>query len=334
MNSDCPPGHDLNTDARTTPTRMAKFNDLSVDLVYVIFSHLQSDKSSLHNLSLTCRPFRSIAQRFLVRTASISHSTHGSRTKLFLRTLTTRPDLTIHVHRLQLDLLREDIHWPEEQQTIHQITRLLTNLREFIYLSRDYKAWHYSVPLPLKWTREHAHDKVRRVEWHHNMAPWELRKCMELPSIESIRVRELQDDSYGRFTSFTLPARKHRTSSLTELRIGSPSTLASEALEKLLHMPRHLRKITFESRKEYQSVIEPVGLVALVQPVRETLEELHVEIRDNPSAAFARAADLRDFGEIRKVTLPFRFVFGVGAGEELGLLPPKLGELKVCHLLT
>lgn len=313
--------------------KSATFNDLSVDLVYVIFSYLQSEKAQLRNLALTCQTFRQIAQRFIVRDASISHSVNGSRTKLFLRTLIDRPDLVVHVHRLELDLLREDIHWPEEQQTIHKITRLLTNLREFCYLSRDYKAWHYSVPLPLKWARERAHDQVRRVEWHHNMAPWELRKCMELPNIETIRVRELQDDSYGRFTSFNLPARKHGTSSLVELCIGSPSAIASEALQKLLHMPRCLRKITFESRKEYQSVLEPNGLVSLLQPVRECLEELHVEIRDNLFASSTKAADLAAFSSIKNLTLPFRYIFGPRATTSLSqastLLPPQLSTLKV-----
>ncbi|KAL1603515.1 hypothetical protein SLS60_005102 [Paraconiothyrium brasiliense] len=312
------------------------FSDLSVDLVYVIFSHLWLEKIDLCNLALTCRPFRDIAQRFLVRDTSISHSVNGSRTKLFLRTLMERPDLVVHVHRLELDLLREDIHWPEEQQTIHQITRLLTNLRDFCYLSRDYKAWHYSVPLPLKWTREHAHDQVRRVEWHHNMAPWELRKCMELPSIEKIRVRELQDDSYGRFTSFDLPARKHRTSSLTELRIGSPSTLASEALHKLLHMPRNLKKITFESRKEYHSVLQPAGLVFLLQPVRNSLEELHVEIRENLFGTSTQTVNLSEFTSVRNLTLPFRYIFGPGTAASplsaAASLPPHLRDLKVRDL--
>ena len=121
---------------------MVKFNDLSVELISLIFSFLQSDKAQLHNLALSTRLFRDIAQRFIIRNASVSHSVNGSRTKLLLRTLAERPDLVKHVHRLELDLLREDIHWPEEQNTIYQITRRLTNLREFCYLSRDYKVWY------------------------------------------------------------------------------------------------------------------------------------------------------------------------------------------------
>jgi hypothetical protein len=315
-------------------TKTAKFNDLSVDLVYVIFSHLQSDGIELRNLALTCRLFRDIAQRFIVRNASISHSVHGSRTKLFLRTLTDRPDLVVHVHRLELNLLREDIHWPEEQQTINQITRQLTNLREFCYLSRDYKAWHYSVPLPLKWTREHAHDQVRRVEWLHNMAPWELRKCMELPNIESIRVRELQDDSSGRFTSFRLPPRKHSTSSLKELRIGSPGILAYDALIQLLQMPKCLKRFALESYDTYTSTMEPTALIPLLEAVQDSLEELHIETRRNMLSPFPQTANFSRFSSVKKLSVPFRFIFQRGAvASDCGAetyLPPQLSDLKVC----
>ncbi|KAF1969235.1 hypothetical protein BU23DRAFT_557909 [Bimuria novae-zelandiae CBS 107.79] len=285
------------------------FSDLSVDLIYVIFSHLQSDQAELHSLALSCRQFRDIAQRFMVRDASITHSIKGSRAKLFLRTLLKRPDLVSHVHRLKFDLLREDIHWPEEQQIIHQITRRLTNLREFCYLSRDYKFWHYSVPLPLKWERDHAHDQVRRVEWHHNMAPWELRKCMELPRIEAIYVLELQDISSGRFTSFKVPARKHKTSTLAELRLGSPDEMAYQSLNMLLHLPKSLKKIAFEARSVHQSALAPTALVLLLEPARDTLEELHLEIYAGKLGPPSRPADLSAFVSLTKLSLPFRYIF-------------------------
>lgn len=314
-------------------TRMAKFNDLSVDLVYVIFSHLQSEGADLCNLALTCRLFRDIAQRFIVRNACISHSVRGSRNKLLLRTLLDRPDLVVHVHRLELNLLREDIHWPEEQQTINQITRQLTNLREFCYLSHDYKAWHYSVPLPLKWTREHAHDQVRRVEWQHNMAPWELRKCMELPNIESIRVRELQDDSPGRFSSFRLPARKNRTSSLKELRVGSPGAMAYEALIQLLHMPKCLKRFTLESYDTYTSTMEPTALIPLLEAVQDSLEELHVETRRNMLSPFPQTANFSNFSSVKKMSMPFRYMFQRGGAVSVvgadTFLPPQVSDLTV-----
>ena len=284
---------------------MAKFNDLSIDLIYVIFSHLQSDRLQLHWLALSSRLFRDVAQRFIVRNASISHSIRGSRTQLFLRTLTERPDLVAHVHRLELNLLREDIHWPEEQQTICQLTRLLTNLREFCYLSGDYKIWHYSIPQPLKWGREHAHDQIRRVEWHHNMSPWELRKLLELPRIESVYVRELAES-----TSLNVPESSYKTSTLVELRIGAPDKKASESLGILLKIPAILKKITFESRVRYNPIIEPTGLVQLLDPVRDTLEELRVDIRNNMLGEHPQPADLSGFVSLKKLALPFRFIFG------------------------
>lgn len=288
---------------------MARFNELSVDLLYVIFSHLQSDKVVLHNLSLSSRLFRDVAQRFLVRNVKISHSLNGSRTKLFLRTLNARPDLISNVHRLELDLLREDIHWPEEQQNIHQITRRLTNLREFCYSSRDYKIWHYSVPQPLKWGREHAHDQVRRVEWDHNMAPWELRKCMELPRIDSIYVRQLQDSSPGRYTQFKVPVRKHKTSTLRALRVGFPDPVALESLKLLLHIPNCLKEIVFESRVMYHPLASPRALEKILEPVRETLEELLVDIQKGMIERVFPPIDLSAFQSLKKLSLPYDFLF-------------------------
>lgn len=311
---------------------MAKFKDLSIDLIYVIFSYLQSDKVQLRYLALSSRLFRDIAQRYIVRDASISHSMNGSRTALFLRTLRERPDLVAHVHRLELDLLREDVHWPEEQQNIHQISRLLTNLREFCYLSRDYKVWHYSVPQPLKWGREGIHDQVRRIEWHHNMAPWELRKCMELPRIESIYVKELADPSSGRSTSFKVPERKYKTSTLADLRLGSPDGMAYQALSLLLQLPQSLRRIAFESHMRYSSILAPVGLMPLLEPVKDTLEELIIDIRNEALGLASQPVDFSRFQSLRKLTIPFRYIFGRAAERPYhteAKLPPSLSELEM-----
>ncbi|KAK3208746.1 hypothetical protein GRF29_77g1847263 [Pseudopithomyces chartarum] len=312
---------------------MAKFNDLSVDLVYVIFSHLQSDKLQLHWLALSCRLFRDISQRFMVRNASISHSIRGSRTQLFLRTLTERPDLVAHVHRLELDLLREDVHWPEEQQTIHQLTRLLTNLREFCYLSSDYKVWHFSIPTPLKWRRTHAHDQVRRVDWHHNMTPWDLRKCMQLPRIESIYVRELVDP----IKSFKIPERIYKTSTLVELRIGVPTAMNEKAFQPLgllLNIPVRLKRILFESHVWHNPIFNPAALMRLLHPVRDTLEELRVDIWENRLDPFYQPADLSNFISLKKLAWPMRFLFGSKADPldhtEINL-PPNLNKLEMAY---
>ena len=316
-------------------TDMTQFKDLSVDLIYVIFSHLQSDKAQLRSLALSSRLFRDIAQKFIVRNASISHSINGSRTNLFLRTLRERPDLVAHVHRLELDLLREDIHWPEEQQNIHQITRLLTNLRELCYLSRDYKVWHYSVPQPLKWGREGIHDQVRKIAWHHNMAPWELRQCMELPRIECIYVKELAD-SNGRSNPFKVPERKYKTSSLADLRLGSPYGITYEALLQLLQLPRSLKRITFDSHMRHSSIMAPADLVSLLKHVKDTLEELVIDVRNAALELPIQTADFSGFGSLKKLTVPFRYLFDMPKDEPYHSepnLPPSLSELEMVFTL-
>lgn len=311
---------------------MAGLKDLNVDLLYVIFSHLQSDKRQLHDIALSCRLFRDIAQRFIVRDVTLSHSPMHSRTKLFLRTLEERPDLTVQVHCLRFDLLREDIHWPEEQHVISRITRLLTNLREFCYLSRDYKPWHYGVSLPLKWWRDGVHDQVRRVEWHHNMQPKALVKCMQLPRIESIYCRELQDISTKSSSISIVSPDLYGSSSVRELHIGSHLGLPFDALRLMLQVPRCLRKLVLSYHDEFQSGAQVDRIPWLLEPVQESLEELSIEKHRGMLPPPGEVVDLSALCCLRKLSIPFRYVFGKRPGKSFKadtLLPPQLSELRV-----
>ncbi|KAF2682532.1 hypothetical protein K458DRAFT_419946 [Lentithecium fluviatile CBS 122367] len=315
---------------------MTGFCELSVDLLYVIFSHLQSDKSTLLDIALTCRIFRDISQRFIVRDVTLTHSPTLSRSTLFLRTLQERPDLIAHVHRLELDLLREDIHWPEQQNNITLIARLLTNLRDFCYLSRDYKAWHYDIPLPFQWASENAHNHVRRIEWHHNMTIEKLCKCMELPRIDSIYCRELYMTNTTASSLFTIPA---RSSSVTELRIGSALGLLLEDFRLMLRSPRSLRTLTLEFQDELRYGLEADRIGWLLEPVQDTLEALRISTQMGPwrTQAADSPANLSAFRSLKKLQVPLRYLIGRSAENRIhvdDLLPPKLCELTISFFST
>lgn len=307
---------------------MARFQDLSVDLLFIIFSQLQDDKPSLHDLSLSCRLFRSIAQQFYVRNAIISHSDNRRRTELFLRTLEERPDLTGHVHRLQLDLRREDEYWVEDQQNIRRITELLTNLREFRYSSVDYKIWHYENPFPWPVAPSDPQNCIRRIEWHHNMTTRTLQKCMSLPRIQTIYLRELHE------TPLELPGRaasgpKERFSSVAELTIGSTLIISPKGLQEILKMPRALRKLRLDVH-DNTDAIEPADLAAALDPVRDTLEQLTIA-KPKGGPAIGRV-DLCAFHALKSLALPFRYLLVESthgnAYADLRL-PPALRDLKV-----
>ena len=164
------------------------------------------------------------------------------------------------------------------------------------------------------------------------MAPWELRKCMELPRIETIYVRELSDLSPGHFTSFKVPTSKHRTSPLAELRIGSPNFMAYQSLKMLLQIPEALKHMAIECCALHSPIFGPSDLLSLLEPVRDTLEELHMDIRNGMLGQDNGPFDLSAFQSLRKLTLPFRFIFRRGA--EIShrvdtLLPPYLTDLKM-----
>jgi hypothetical protein len=317
---------------------MAKFHDLSVDLLYVIFSYLQSDKPLLQDIALSCHLFRDVAQRFFVRDVQISHSPTRSRTKLFLRTLEERPDLIAHVHRLELDLLREDVSWPEEQHCISQITALLFNLREFRYSSRDYKIWHYEIAFPLSLTPENTHSFVRKVEWNHNMTIKTFHECMKLPRIESLYCRELHAsdeelENHGKAFE--------RVSSLTDLHLGSSMSSVSlpvEFFRKVLQMPRRLRSLRIDFRDDYRDRVTPEQFAGLLEPVQESLEELTITKTKATTASTGdhHSIDLSGFPMLTKVSLPLKFVFPKGVQsppfEAETILPPRLNELKVTSL--
>lgn len=317
---------------------MARFQDLSVDLLYVIFSYLQTDKGLLQNVALSSRLLRDVSQRFIVRNVTITHNPTLSRSKLFLRTLQERPDLTAHVHRLEIDLLRETVHWPEEVDTIHQVARLLTNLREFSYLSRDYKVWHYELPFPLTWTAEHAHDQVRRIEWDHNMTVEILYKCMQLPQIAHIYCRELhmRDPTVSELP--TLPAIS--SSSVTELRIGCTWRISRPELRHVLQLPRCLRKLTFDFHDQLGTTLEPEHVIWMLEPVRLTLHEL--TIWGQMSATYnaeppTTAGHFSALTQLRKLTLPLKFLLGRGMEGILlqnGVIPPQLRELSITFAST
>jgi len=313
---------------------MARFQDLSVDLLYVIVSHLHSDNSLLRDVALSCRLFRDVSQRFIVRDAIVSYSPKFSRSKLFLRTLEERPDLTAHVHRLELVLLREDVHLPEEANTVKRICRLLTNLREFMYSSTDYKIWHYELPFPLTWKSEHVHDQVRRIDWNHNMTIETLYKCMELPRIASIYCRELH--AMGSTTS-DIPGLPAGSSSVTELRIGSALGLPLEEFRLMLRSPRCLQKLTFEFHDKTSTGIEAARMSWLLEPVQTTLQDLKISSPFGSRGANAAhsLADFSAFAALHKLQIPLRYLIGIGTGEvpcPSTILPPWLRELTIAFV--
>jgi hypothetical protein len=314
---------------------MAVFQDLSVDLIYIIISHLQSDKASLQHISLSCRLLRDISQRFIVRHVTLAHSPTISKSKLFLRTLEERPDLRAHVHRLELDLLREDAHWPEEQNNVNLLTRLLTNLREFRYLSRDYKSWHYSLPFPLKWASENAHSQVRRVDWHHSMTIETLWKCMELPRIETINCRDLLRacDSAEKATAFDISTIPTSSSSVTDLGVGSASGLPLEDFRLLLRSPRSLHKLCLEYRGKLHGSFEKDRIDWLLEPVQNTLQELSVSV----AIGLESAADFSAFHALKKLYIPLIYLIGRYPDDTFRakvLLPPRLCELAILFTAT
>ncbi|KAF1951949.1 hypothetical protein CC80DRAFT_508571 [Byssothecium circinans] len=305
---------------------MASLHDLSVDLLYVIFSHIQSDKRLLHDAALSCRLFRDVAQRFFVRDVTISHSATCSRTKLFLRTMEERPDLVAHVHRLELDLLREEIHWPEEQHNIKRITDLLTNLREFRYSSRDYKIWHYEAPFPLKPIPGRT---VRKVEWHHNMTIRSLCDCLRLPRIESVYCRELHGspNDIHKHTQTLV-----RSSSLKHLHIGSSMKLPAGSFQHVLKMPLLLQSLRIDFYNAYLEGVEEDQITEFLEPVKQTLEELMITKPKGTLVAAGGTVNLSEFASLKKLALPFKFLFPRDAQppfEAETLLPPGLIELKL-----
>jgi hypothetical protein len=325
---------------------MARFQDLSVDLLYVIISYLQADKRLLRDVALSSRLFRDISQRFIVRDVTISDRPALSRSKLFLRTLEERPDLIAHVHRLELDLLRENTHWPEELNNVNRLARLLINLREFCYLSRDYKVWHYELPFPLTWNSELAHEQVRRIDWNHNMTVETLYKCMQLPRIASIYCRELHGmnttNPMTEPTIFNLPLHQAGRSSLTELRVDSAIGLPCEAFRSILRSPRCLRKLTLEFQDELSAGLQADRVSWLLEPVQTTLQELNItsQMGSWRTEAAHAPSDFSAFAILRKLQIPLRYLIGRGTGETgdilcpIGILPLRLCELKIGFFST
>ncbi|KAF2634691.1 hypothetical protein P280DRAFT_474469 [Massarina eburnea CBS 473.64] len=308
---------------------MACFGDLSVDLLYVIFAHVQVNKRLLNNIALSCRLFREVAQQFFVRDVTITHSPTCSRTKLFLRTLEARPDLVPHVHRLELDLLREDIHWPEEQNNIKRITSLLTNLREFRFSSRDYKIWHYEITFPLRLTSENAHTLIRKIEWCHNITFKTLYHCMSFPRIESLYCREL----HGTPEELGNPDQiSKRFSSLQELHIGSSMSLPAGSFQHILGMPQKLRRLRIDFHDAYGNNVKADEIAALLEPVEQTLEELTITKPKGPLIS-AGLVNLSGFASLKKLALPFKFLFPQARLQSTlevdTILPPRLNELKL-----
>lgn len=304
---------------------MAKFSDLSVDLLYIISSHCDQDQLRL--LSLTSRLFRKISQRYLFRDVQLSHHPTRSRTKLFLRTLQERPDLIVHVRRLELNPMREDARWPTEETNINQITRLLTNLEEFCYRSLDYKVWHYELPFPLKWGHEHAHDQVRKVECHYAISPGVMERCMQLPRLESLYIREVRTapEPYHRLAA-------EKSSSVEEIRLGFPLGIQCFSFDAaLLRLPCRLRRFHIEIPEGVNTVLDGVRLTSFLEPVRETLEELSITENNGGGIQTWGLPNLSAFTAMKKLSIPLRCFFGSGniAPGVADRIPPHLSTFTV-----
>lgn len=310
---------------------MAGFHDISFDLLYVIFSEIQSEKGQLFNLTLTCRSFREVAQRLLDRNATISKP---EGLDLFLRTLAVRPELGHRVHRLDLDLLLRDIQPHKKQSRIPEIIGLLPNLRQFSYQSRDYKLWQWGIPFPFKSLRLNTYEELRKVEWHHNVTPDELLLCMRLPRIESIYFRGLRADSLAS-KRFSVPGWTFGNSSVVELRMGPNSDLPMETFRTLMQVPRSLRKLALNIQDQYVQHglhVEAHRIAWMLEPIQETLEELDIPALQGHMKPSEQPADLSAFCSLRKLSIPLRYLFTHGPQTPYSLselLPSSLKELRV-----
>ncbi|CAI6278862.1 unnamed protein product [Periconia digitata] len=306
-----------------------QIQNLSVDLLYIIFSQLQDDKPSLHNLTLSCHLFRNIAQPFFVRNVTLSYKVNSFCTSLFLRTLEQRPDLAGHVHRLQLDLIRESSHIIEEVEEIQRMVARLTNLRVFRYSSIDYKIWHYELAFPLIPSPTNLFNSIHRVEWHHNMTFETLSQCMSLPHIETIYCRELFCDPSDPSDPIILDATKG-SSSVTDLSIGSYVGLSIAVLQKILELPRALRKLKIDITSHLYIGVPPHKLATLLYSLQDVLEQLTVVVVKGARGPATELADLSGFSSLRSLTLPYGYIIAGQNREDNALekyLPPFLEEL-------
>jgi hypothetical protein len=334
---------------------MVQFQDLSEDLLYIIVSYLENDKRSLQDLALSCRLLRDVSQRFFVRNATINCISQSTTPwaipggevwpmpariqgmtlplQLFLRTLEERPDLVAHVHRLELNVLRESLYWDYTIHSIRRVVRLLTNLREICYSSSDYKVWHNELPLPLTENAEYAHDNIRRIHWNHSMTIDTLFRCFALPHIASIYCRSLRSNNLSNGDrTLDLIRPPVGSSSIKELAIGSNSYISHEELRRVLQQPRCLEKLTINSEDDSRKSLSNAHLSWLLEPVRNSLLELKIPYQTISPMIDTAPVDFSSFTSLCELYAPFRCLVGIGeegSPNSSGFLPPRLTDLTI-----
>lgn len=307
---------------------MARFCDLNIDVLYIIISYLQDDKTMWRDLALVCRMFRDIAQRRLVRDVTMCDRESSPRSELFLRTLTSRPDLIPYVHRLELHLRHGEIYRSGKREIIHDILRRLTNLRELCYpFDHDQAIYRQGTPR-LQWTPEWPNNQMTRIFWYSEMSIDILRQCMALPVIKSIHCGISQTPS----DRAVVPA---KTSSLVELQVSVLSKLPLEDFWHTLCIPKCLQKLALKSTHHWD-VGPPMELIMpVLQPVHETLQELHLAVNASIKARRTPSGDFSPFRSLRTLSIPLTYLLGSGRGDDVGKagrLPRQLEELSLYFL--
>ncbi|KAF2649915.1 hypothetical protein K491DRAFT_783005 [Lophiostoma macrostomum CBS 122681] len=335
---------------------MGLFNALPDDVLLEILVQLQHNRQDLAVLTLVSRRLCPLARRILYRHVG---NLPRRRQELLIKVLEDRPDLRVHTHSCAPIVINQDGTVNHDSFNYVALFPNLVELRLIrkslaiapddgsseLMLTSQRRGPSYECQflddLPLvslkKIQLDAGHDAGPRGSSGFTIT--EILRCMQFPKLRTLKAYQLGVLEDGLSTS--LPAQKSNITSL-ELTGSSLWSVKASLIHTLLLCCTQLRRLCCQVPMETRANafgptrlledISPAALRNMLEPVRQSLEELYLRNRPWGVSYDDTKLDLSDFSRLEVLQLPSPCLLPPGRPCEGRknlhyYLPPRLKQL-------